>query len=134
MTNQKALLVVRGNMVSVSGNTPFYGFNIKCSPFSATSFSSNQQNYIIQDTSVSSADTTFSTSAYTYGMPDVSNVKSGVKYGYLSGFTGTMIIPPYSAVSVGFLVDNGSGTGITSGGTAITSIRDIGNMLSGYLG
>ena len=134
MTNQKALLVVKGNIVSVNGNTPFYGFNIKCSPFSATSFSSNQQNYIIQDTSVSSANTTFSTSAYTYGMPNTSDVRYGIKYGYLSGLTGTMVIPPFSAVSVGFSVDDGTGIGGVNYGTAITSIRDIGNMLAGYIG
>jgi hypothetical protein len=129
LSNQNALLIVRGNLVSTTGTTisvsPYFGYNIKCSP-------TNNQNYTFQDTSVSSANTLFSTSAYTYGIPSTSDVRSGVKYGYLSGLTGTMVIPPFSAVSVGIPVDNGSG-GVAYG-TAITSIRDIGNMLGGYIG
>jgi hypothetical protein len=129
LSNQSALLIVRGNLISTTGSSisvsPYYGFNLKCSPTA-------NQNYIFQDTSATSANTTFSTSAYTYGIPSTSDVRSGVKYGYLSGLTGTMIIPPFSAVSVGIPVDNGSG-GVTYG-TAITGIRDIGNMLGGYIG
>jgi hypothetical protein len=123
--NQNSLLIVRGNLRTTNFIVPYYAYNVRCSPTS-------DQNYIIQDTSVLSANTVFSTSGYTYGIPATSDVRSGVKYGYLSGLTGTMVIPPFSAVSVGIPVDNGLG-GVAYG-TAITSIRDIGNMLGGYIG
>jgi hypothetical protein len=122
-TSQSGLLNVVGNVYNLSGISAIYSYNLKISPTAPQSFT-------MQDNTVTSASTIFSTSAYTNTLPLPQDVRSGYTYGFLSGLTGTCVIPPSQSVSVGVKVDNGSG--VTTSGTSINRIIEAGAMYASF--
>jgi hypothetical protein len=59
------------------------------------------------------------------GNPSISDVRSGSTYGPAGELTGTLNVPPASAVAVGVPVDN-------STGTAIINVADMGALLTSF--
>jgi hypothetical protein len=115
-------------LINRNGISAYYTYNLEVSP-------TLNQNFTLQDTTVVSANTVFSTSSTTFGYnyvtPFKTDVRNGVKFGLNSGDTGTIIIPPLSAVSLGVYVDNGSGT--TTFGNAIIRLTEAGALYTAYL-
>jgi hypothetical protein len=122
-TSQSGLLNVVGNVYNLSGISAIYSYNLKISP-------TVPQSFTMQDNTVTSASTIFSTSAHTNTLPLPQDVRSGYTYGFLSGLTGTCVIPPSQSVSVGVKVDNGSG--VTTSGTSINRIIEAGAMYASF--
>lgn len=122
-TSQSGLLTVIGNVYNLNGISAIYSYNLKISP-------TTPQSFILLDNTATSASTIFSTSAYTNTLPLPQDVRSGYTYGFLSGLTGTCVIPPSQSVSVGVKVDNGSG--VTTSGTSINRIIEAGAMYASF--
>lgn len=122
-TGQTGSLTVIGNVYNLSSISAIYSYNLKVSP-------TNQLSFTIQDNTATSANTIFSTSGYTNILPLPQDVRSGYTYGFLSGLTGTCVIPPSQSVSVGVKVDNGSG--VTTSGTSINRIIEAGAMYASF--
>jgi hypothetical protein len=116
-TNIGSINVV-GGLVFNTASTPYYAYNLKIVPTATT---------ITQRGNISNNIKTLTTSGYTYGLPFSGNVRSGVTYGYLNEYRGSMVIPLKSSVELGTLFDTGN-----TYGEAITNMNDLNVIFSSF--
>ncbi len=107
---------VHGNLINTSDVMAFYGLKLNIGTTQSTAWN-------IQ---TSSGSRSISTSNASNGVPQVSDVRSGVLYGSTNEFTGTLAVPTASFVSAGVPVDN-------TVGTAVLNISDVGALLAAYV-
>jgi hypothetical protein len=105
--------VVVGNVEFTNGNTPISGF-VKFKNTAPTITVTKEDNTTQQLVDPSTTD-----------IPVIGDVRDGITYAS-STLTGTLKVPPVSAVSVGVPTDN-------TVGTAVITITDMGALLASYV-
>lgn len=108
---------VVGGLVFNTASTPYYAYNLKVTPTATT----------ITTTTTTGNTKIFTTSGYTYGLPFSGDVRSGIKYGSVNEYTGSMVVPLKSSVKLGTLFDTGS-----TYGEAITNVNDLNVIFSSF--
>jgi hypothetical protein len=108
---------VVGGLVFNTISTPYYAYNLKVTPTAST----------ITTTTTTGNTKIFTTSGYTYGLPFSGDVRSGIRYGSLNEYTGSMVVPLKSSVKLGTLFDTGS-----TYGEAITNVNDLNVIFSSF--
>jgi hypothetical protein len=108
---------VVGGLVFNTASTPYYAYNLKVTPTAST----------ITTTTTTGNTKIFTTSGYTYGLPFSGDVRSGIRYGSLNEYTGSMVVPLKSSVKLGTLFDTGS-----TYGEAITNVNDLNTIFSSF--
>jgi hypothetical protein len=107
---------VHGNLINTADMMAFFGYKLNIGTTQSTAWN-------IQ---TSSGSRSISTSNASNGVPQTSDVRSGVLYGTTNEFTGTLAVPTASYVSAGVSVDN-------TVGTAVLNISDVGALLAAYV-
>ena len=114
---QSSKTIVHGNLVNTSDIMAYYGFKLNLG---------NTQSAIWTIQSASGSNRAISSSNVSNGLPSVGNVRSGVSFGTVGEFTGTLAVPTASSVSYGVPVDN-------TVGTAVLNVADMGALLAGFV-
>ena len=123
---QNAVVSTSG-LVTVSGS--MYNTNQFQAVFAQRILITTTTNAIRYQTSSGATQVMFSGSPTTLGLPTPNNVRLGTPYGNVPQLTGTLVLPPSSAVIVDVPIDNTVGTLVMSPGAVIqelnTSTLDI---------
>jgi hypothetical protein len=109
--------IIHGNLVNTSDIMAFYGWKLNIGSTTSTIWTlqtPSGSNRPIASTNVSN------------GVPTASDVRSGVSFGTVNEFTGTLAVPTASLVSYGTPVDN-------TVGTAVLNVNDVGALLAGFV-
>jgi hypothetical protein len=109
--------IVHGDLVNTSDMMAFYGWKLNLG---------NTQSTIWTIQSASGSNRAVATSNVSNGVPTASDVRSGVSFGTVNEFTGTLAVPTASLVSYGTPVDN-------TVGTAVLNVNDVGALLAGFV-
>jgi hypothetical protein len=106
-----------GKVVSYGNRNPFFIPSLRLLTTDAAEIAYNTENDLVRKSMY--------TAGVPLGNPSISDVRTGSTYGPSGELTGTLNVPPASAVAVGVPVDNTTGT-------AIINVADMGALLTSF--